>query len=36
MFSVRAQFERIDEVGDPQRTGTEDITVASVGLLVRF
>ena len=36
MFSVRAQYERIDEVGDPNRTGTEDIAVASLGLLVRF
>jgi opacity protein-like surface antigen len=36
MFSVRAQFERMDEVGDPDRTGTEDITTASIGLVVRF
>jgi len=36
MFSVRAQFEKLDEVGDPSKTGTENITSASIGLIVRF
>jgi len=36
MFSVRAQFEKLDKVGDPNRTGTEDISSASLGLVVRF
>ena len=36
MFSIRAQFEKLDQVGDPNRTGTEDITTASIGLIVRF
>jgi opacity protein-like surface antigen len=36
MYTIRAQIERIDEVGDENRTGTEDITVASLGLIVRF
>lgn len=35
-FSIRAQFEKLDDVGDPNRTGTEDITAASIGLIVRF
>jgi hypothetical protein len=36
MFSVRAQYEKMDKVGDPDRTGTEDISIASLGLVVRF
>lgn len=36
MFSIRAQVEKLDSVGDPDLTGTEDITSASLGLLVRF
>jgi hypothetical protein len=29
-------YQKLDKVGDPNRTGTEDITTASLGLLVRF
>lgn len=36
MFTARAQFEKLGEVGDPNKTGTEDITSASIGLIVRF
>jgi hypothetical protein len=36
MFSIRAQFEKLDKVGEPDRTGTEDISSASLGLIVRF
>lgn len=36
MFSIRAQFEKLDKVGDPHRSGTEDISSASLGLVVRF
>jgi opacity protein-like surface antigen len=36
MYSIRFQFERIPDVGDPQRTGVEDVTVASIGLIIRF
>jgi opacity protein-like surface antigen len=36
MFSVRGQVEKLDKVGDPRKTGTEDITSASLGLIVRF
>ena len=36
MFSIRAQFEKLDKVGDPTKTGTEDISSASIGLIVRF
>jgi len=36
MFSIRALYEKMDKVGDPDRTGTEDISIASIGLVVRF
>lgn len=36
MYSIRAQYERIDKVGEAGRTATEDLTVASIGLIVRF
>jgi opacity protein-like surface antigen len=36
MYTVRAQFEKLTDVGDEQRTGTEDLDTASVGLIVRF
>jgi opacity protein-like surface antigen len=36
MYSIRAQFERLTDVGDEQRIGTEDVDTASLGLVVRF
>jgi opacity protein-like surface antigen len=36
MYSIRAQYERVDGVGEKGRTQTEDITIASIGLIVRF
>jgi len=36
MYSIRAQYERVDNVGEKGRTLTEDITIASIGLIVRF
>lgn len=36
MFTIRAMYQKLDKVGDPNRTGTEDITTASLGLIVRF
>ena len=36
MYSIRFQYERMDAVGEKQRTGTEDISTASIGLIVRF
>lgn len=36
MYSIRAQYERIDGVGEKGRTLTEDLTIASIGLIVRF
>lgn len=36
MYSIRAQFEKLSDVGEEQRTGTEDVSTASLGLVVRF
>lgn len=36
MYSIRFQYERVPEVGQRDRTGTEDVSAASIGLLVRF
>lgn len=36
MYTVRAQIEKLTDVGEDRRTGTEDLTTASIGLIVRF
>jgi opacity protein-like surface antigen len=36
MYTVRLGFEKLSDVGDKQRNGTEDINTASLGLVVRF
>lgn len=36
MYSVRAEYQRIDKVGQDSRTGTEEINFASIGIVVRF
>ena len=36
VYSVRAEFQKIDEIGDPGKTGTEDLEIIAIGLIVRF
>jgi opacity protein-like surface antigen len=36
MYTMRVQYERLTDVGDEKRIGTEDINTASLGLIVRF
>jgi opacity protein-like surface antigen len=36
MYTVRLGYERLTDVGDKQRNGTEDLNTASLGLVVRF
>ena len=36
MFSIRAEYMRYSEVGDPNTTGTEDANNLGIGLVVRF
>jgi len=36
VYSIRAEFQKIDEIGDPGKTGTEDLEIIAIGLIVRF
>jgi hypothetical protein len=36
MYTVRGEFQKLDEVGEVERTGEEDLTCATLGLIVRF
>lgn len=36
MYSIRAEFQKIDGISDPAIFGTEDVEVIAVGLTVRF
>jgi len=36
MYTIRAEYQQIDDLGQGNRTGTEDLTVMGVGLVVRF
>lgn len=36
MYTVRAEYQQIDDLGQDNRTGTEDLTVMGLGLIVRF
>jgi hypothetical protein len=36
VYSVRAEFQKLDNLGQENRTGEEDINVAALGLIVRF
>ena len=36
MYSIRAEYQKIDDVGQSDRTGTEDFKVLNLGLTMRF
>lgn len=36
MYTIRGEFQKIDEIGDENRSGVEDMTSTTVGLVVRF
>jgi opacity protein-like surface antigen len=36
IYSIRSEFQQLDQIGQENRTGTEDLTVIGVGLIVRF
>lgn len=36
VYSIRAEYQKIDSVGQNGRTGTEDLNVIGIGLLIRF
>lgn len=36
VYSIRGEYQQIDEVGQGNRTGTEDLKIFGLGLIVRF
>jgi len=36
VYSIRAEYQKIDSVGQDGRTGTEDLNVIGLGILIRF
>jgi hypothetical protein len=36
VYSIRGEFQKLDELGQENRTGAEDLTVIGIGLVVRF
>jgi hypothetical protein len=36
VYSLRAEFQKLDNLGQENRTGEEDLTVIGVGMIVRF
>lgn len=36
VYSIRGEFQKLDEIGDARRSGEEDVTVMGLGLVVRF
>jgi hypothetical protein len=36
VYSIRGEFQKLDQIGQENRTGAEDLTVIGVGLTVRF
>jgi outer membrane autotransporter protein len=36
VYSIRAEYQQIDEVGQVSRTGTEDLATMNLGLIMRF
>ena len=36
VYSIRGEFQKLDQLGQENRTGAEDVTVIGVGLIVRF
>jgi len=36
VYSIRAEYQKIDDLGQASRTGTEDLNVISLGMAMRF
>jgi opacity protein-like surface antigen len=36
VYSIRGEFQKLDSLGEATRSGEEDVTVAGIGLTVRF
>ena len=36
VYSIRAEYQKIDSVGQEDRTGTEDLNIIGIGFMIRF
>jgi OOP family OmpA-OmpF porin len=36
VYSIRGEYQKLDSLGDPSRSGEEDLTVMGLGLIIRF
>jgi hypothetical protein len=36
VYSIRVEYQKLDNIGQSDRTGTEDLTTFNIGLLMRF
>jgi hypothetical protein len=36
VYSIRGEYQRLDQLGQENRTGAEDVTVIGLGLIIRF
>jgi len=36
VYAIRAEFQQLDQLGQENRTGAEDLTVIAAGLIIRF
>ena len=36
VYSIRGEYQKLDSLGQENRTGEEDITVIGLGVIVRF
>lgn len=36
VYSIRAEYQKIDSVGQEDRTGTEDLNIVGLGFMIRF
>ena len=36
VYSIRGEYQQLDQLGQENRTGAEDVTVMGVGLIIRF
>jgi hypothetical protein len=36
VYSIRGEYQQLDQLGQENRTGAEDVTVIGVGLIIRF
>ena len=36
VYSIRGEYQQLDQLGQENRTGAEDVSVIGLGLIIRF